>query len=142
MWHEVADPNERVSPLMESRDQLERLSRTNGGTFARSAVARRHAVSPIALPARMLRIGFWMEGRSVMKTLRLGDRGPAARRWQVFLIGQGFEPGIADGQFGTRTEGATRVASAARSVPRAVSAFLRFRAAFSAFTSAVRFSRA
>jgi hypothetical protein len=43
-----------------------------------------------------------------MKTLRLGDRGPAARRWQVFLIGQGFEPGIADGQFGTRTEGATR----------------------------------
>jgi hypothetical protein len=51
MWREVADPNERVSPLMESRDQLERLSGTNGDAFARSAIAIRHAVSPIALPA-------------------------------------------------------------------------------------------
>ena len=51
---------------------------------------------------------FWMEGRSAMRTLKQGDRGTAVRQWQIFLIGQGFDPGIADGHFGARTANATR----------------------------------
>ncbi|MCZ2155172.1 MAG: M15 family metallopeptidase [Bryobacterales bacterium] len=43
-----------------------------------------------------------------MRVLRLGSSGAPVRRWQLFLIGQGFDLGAADGKFGARTEAATR----------------------------------
>jgi hypothetical protein len=42
-----------------------------------------------------------------MNVLRIGDRGDDVRKWQFFLIGQGYDPGIADGIFGERTKAAT-----------------------------------
>lgn len=42
-----------------------------------------------------------------MRTLRFGNRGVTVKRWQLFLIGQGFNPGKADGIFGTKTKHAT-----------------------------------
>lgn len=42
-----------------------------------------------------------------MKTLKRGSKGADVRRWQLFLIGQGFEPGIVDGTFGAATERAS-----------------------------------
>lgn len=43
-----------------------------------------------------------------MKVLRLGSRGSAVRRWQLFLTGQGFYAGVIDGEFGAGTDAATR----------------------------------
>lgn len=43
-----------------------------------------------------------------MKTLRKGSKGPDVKRWQFFLIGQGFQLGQADGDFGAKTETATK----------------------------------
>lgn len=42
-----------------------------------------------------------------MQTLREGSRGTQVRAWQNFLIGQGLDPGAADGHFGPRTKSAT-----------------------------------
>ncbi len=42
-----------------------------------------------------------------MKTLKRGSRGADARRWQLFLIGQGFDLGAVDGVFGAATERAS-----------------------------------
>ncbi len=42
-----------------------------------------------------------------MKTLKRGSRGANVRRWQLFLIGQGFELGAIDGTFGAATERAS-----------------------------------
>jgi hypothetical protein len=35
-----------------------------------------------------------------MMVLRQGKRGKTVRKWQFFLIGQGLQPGKADGIFG------------------------------------------
>jgi peptidoglycan hydrolase-like protein with peptidoglycan-binding domain len=43
-----------------------------------------------------------------MKTLRVGSRGTDVRRWQSFLLGQGFDPNGIDGKFGADTETATK----------------------------------
>lgn len=43
-----------------------------------------------------------------MRVLRLGDRGSEVKRWQFFLLGQGFDPGTVDGFFGKRTQEASR----------------------------------
>lgn len=42
-----------------------------------------------------------------MRTIRLGDRGADVIKWQTFLIGQGFDPGSVDGDFGPATLRAT-----------------------------------
>jgi hypothetical protein len=42
-----------------------------------------------------------------MKTLKQGSRGADVKRWQLFLLGQGLEPGPADGVFGPSTHKAT-----------------------------------
>nr|MCU0228399.1 peptidoglycan-binding protein [Bryobacterales bacterium] len=42
-----------------------------------------------------------------MQTIRVGSSGAAVRRWQTFLLGQGFAAGHADGQFGQLTHQAT-----------------------------------
>lgn len=42
-----------------------------------------------------------------MKVLKVGSSGQAVKAWQNFLIGQGFDPGVADGKFGDRTTAAT-----------------------------------
>lgn len=42
-----------------------------------------------------------------MKVLKIGDKGDGVRKWQFFLIGQGFDLGTADGMFGERTKAAT-----------------------------------
>jgi peptidoglycan hydrolase-like protein with peptidoglycan-binding domain len=42
-----------------------------------------------------------------MQTLREGSQGPEVEAWQNFLIGQGFDVGVADGDFGPRTKRAT-----------------------------------
>jgi D-alanyl-D-alanine carboxypeptidase/Putative peptidoglycan binding domain len=42
-----------------------------------------------------------------MRVLRQDSKGPDVKRWQNFLIGQGFDPGLADGKFGPRTHQAT-----------------------------------
>ncbi len=38
-----------------------------------------------------------------MKTLRIGDKGKNVKKWQNFLLGQGIDIGIADGDFGPKT---------------------------------------
>lgn len=43
-----------------------------------------------------------------MRVLRRGDRGHEVQHWQEFLLGQGFEPGEADGIFGRKSEAATK----------------------------------
>ena len=42
-----------------------------------------------------------------MKTLKRGSKGADVRRWQLFLIGQGFELGAIDGEFGAATQRAS-----------------------------------
>lgn len=42
-----------------------------------------------------------------MRILHRGDQGVDVERWQLFLIGQGFEPESADANFGERTYQAT-----------------------------------
>jgi peptidoglycan hydrolase-like protein with peptidoglycan-binding domain len=42
-----------------------------------------------------------------MKTLRRDLRGPEVERWQLFLLGQGFDVGAVDGEFGDKTFAAT-----------------------------------
>lgn len=42
-----------------------------------------------------------------MATIRKGKKDGTVKRWQLFLIGQGFDPGKADGIFGEKTESAT-----------------------------------
>ncbi len=42
-----------------------------------------------------------------MQLLKLNSRGPDVKRWQLFLIGQGFDPGPANGEFDLRTHQAT-----------------------------------
>src|SRR6185436_10547115 len=42
-----------------------------------------------------------------MRILKEDSKGPDVKQWQNFLIGQGFDPGLADGQFGARTRDAT-----------------------------------
>ena len=49
-----------------------------------------------------------------MKTLRIGDNNKHVRRWQNFLLGQGFEIGKADGDFGPKTFEGTVKFQAAR----------------------------
>jgi hypothetical protein len=42
-----------------------------------------------------------------MQALRIGMRGPLVQAWQNFLVGQGFDPGGAEGDFGDKTQTAT-----------------------------------
>ncbi|RRB07152.1 M15 family metallopeptidase [Larkinella rosea] len=42
-----------------------------------------------------------------MQVLKLGSKGADVKKWQLFLIGQGFEPGVANGVFTPRTHEAT-----------------------------------
>lgn len=42
-----------------------------------------------------------------MQALKEGMKGAAVKRWQIFLIGQNLDPGIADGIFGPKTKQAT-----------------------------------
>lgn len=42
-----------------------------------------------------------------MNYLKRGNKGNTVKQWQLFLIGQGFEPGTADGIFGKKTETST-----------------------------------
>lgn len=41
------------------------------------------------------------------RTLRVGSSGADVERWQLFLVGQGYNPGEADGSFGAKTKTAT-----------------------------------
>jgi peptidoglycan LD-endopeptidase CwlK len=43
-----------------------------------------------------------------MRTLKLGTRGPDVSSWQTFLAGSGFYTGKIDGDFGPKTEAATK----------------------------------
>ena len=43
-----------------------------------------------------------------MKTIRLNDKGNDVKKWQFFLIGQGYLTGIADGIFGPKTDAASK----------------------------------
>jgi peptidoglycan hydrolase-like protein with peptidoglycan-binding domain len=43
-----------------------------------------------------------------MKALRKGDKGVEVKKWQYFLVGQGFTKVVADGNFGPITESATK----------------------------------
>ena len=42
-----------------------------------------------------------------MRVLKLGVKGSDVKSWQLFLIGQGFQPGPANGEFGEATRQAT-----------------------------------
>jgi hypothetical protein len=53
------------------------------------------------------RIATGAEEESTMRALQSGDRGPRVRRWQTFLLGQGFDPQGVDGKFGGDTKAAT-----------------------------------
>ncbi len=48
-----------------------------------------------------------MSGGLEMKVLKVGSSGQSVKAWQNFLIGQGFDPGVADGKFGDGTKTAT-----------------------------------
>lgn len=41
------------------------------------------------------------------RTLRVGSSGSDVEQWQLFLVGQGYNPGEADGSFGGKTKTAT-----------------------------------
>lgn len=43
----------------------------------------------------------------MIQPLKVGSRGPLVRRWQMFLLGQGFDPEGVDGMFGSTTRAAT-----------------------------------
>lgn len=43
-----------------------------------------------------------------MRVLREGAKGPDVKQWQLFLIGQGFHPGPASGEFNPDTKKATQ----------------------------------
>ncbi len=43
-----------------------------------------------------------------MKALRKGDRNSEVKHWQFFLVGQGHTHVVADGDFGSKTEKATK----------------------------------
>lgn len=43
-----------------------------------------------------------------MNYLKRASKGNTVKQWQLFLIGQGFDPGTADGIFGRKTESATK----------------------------------
>ena len=45
----------------------------------------------------------------ILRALRNGAHGDLVRAWQSFLVGQGLDPGGLDGEFGDKTEAATRV---------------------------------
>ena len=49
-----------------------------------------------------------------MRVLKQGMTGADVKKWQLFLLGQHFAAGAADGDFGTRTHQAT-IAFQARS---------------------------
>lgn len=49
--------------------------------------------------------------------LRRGSKGSAVKRWQNFLLGQGFNPKGTDGVFGKDTATATRAFQAAHGLP-------------------------
>lgn len=42
-----------------------------------------------------------------MKILRTGMEGPEVKKWEVFLVGQKFDPGAVDGKFTAETQQAT-----------------------------------
>ena len=42
-----------------------------------------------------------------MRVIKQGSKGPDVKSWQLFLIGQGFHVGVADGDFGNLTHQAT-----------------------------------
>lgn len=42
-----------------------------------------------------------------MQVLKQGSKGADVKKWQLFLIGQGFELGVADSDFNLRTHEAT-----------------------------------
>ncbi len=44
---------------------------------------------------------------SMARTLRVGSSGSDVEQWQLFLVGQGYNPGEADGSFGGKTKTAT-----------------------------------
>ncbi len=44
----------------------------------------------------------------MIRALKEGLEGPDVKKWQFFLVGQGFTEVIADGKFGTKTVEATR----------------------------------
>jgi len=43
-----------------------------------------------------------------MNAIRKGDKNPTVKRWQFFLVGQGYGYVVADGDFGANTERATK----------------------------------
>ena len=43
-----------------------------------------------------------------MRVLKSGLTGPDVKRWEIFLVGQGFDPGPVDGVFDSLAETATR----------------------------------
>ncbi len=43
-----------------------------------------------------------------MIALRKGDKNPTVKKWQYFLVGQGYTYVIADGEFGPKTEKASK----------------------------------
>ncbi|MCC7302342.1 MAG: M15 family metallopeptidase [Bacteroidia bacterium] len=43
-----------------------------------------------------------------MNAIRKGDKGPLIKKWQYFLIGQGYHTIVADGEFGIKTDTASR----------------------------------
>ena len=43
-----------------------------------------------------------------MRVLKSGLTGPDVKRWEIFLVGQGFDPGPVDGVFDGQAEAATR----------------------------------
>lgn len=42
-----------------------------------------------------------------MKVLKLGSKGPDVKKWQNFLLGQGYTPVLVDGDFGEKTRHAS-----------------------------------
>jgi peptidoglycan hydrolase-like protein with peptidoglycan-binding domain len=48
-----------------------------------------------------------------LRALRLGSQGPLVKAWQSFLLGQHFDPGGLDGEFGDKTQAATSAFQAA-----------------------------
>jgi peptidoglycan hydrolase-like protein with peptidoglycan-binding domain len=76
------------------------IATTSRMAAARPALAALPAAVPSAAVAAPL-------AAVPMRALRLGSQGPLVEAWQNFLVGKGFDPGGADGDFGDKTQTAT-----------------------------------
>jgi peptidoglycan hydrolase-like protein with peptidoglycan-binding domain len=130
------NPGQLLLDLRAARERYERIKRNEKSPFWKGLVNRWNAALKVAktfLPAGAAGRGLAAPEISAtsfsietafspisdvqtstavlslpLPALRLGMRGPMVKAWEMFLSGEGFDPGEADGVFDDKTDLATR----------------------------------